>query len=154
MCIAGDGADVDDRQQDDEQHGQQVEGGETPRAYDNGDTGERREEHDDHAGQCDEDAELGGAKFGVGQAEFALQVGVDADVDGHEEVEDEDGQRQVEVHQWRQACPDEHQGFVDAVDGVVEVVAEDGPLGVADAGQGAIEGVAVPVHHQACHAEP
>ena len=53
-----------------------------------------------------------------------------------------------------EAQSDEHQALVDAVDRVVEVIAVDGALGVADPCEGAVERVAVPVDHEAEGCQP
>ena len=102
----------------------------------------------------DDDAEFGGAEFEVGQAEFAFEVGVDADVDGEDKVDGVGQQGKVEMEEGREACADEHEAFVDAVDGVVDIVAVDGALAVADTCQGAVERVAKPVDKQSEGTEP
>lgn len=43
--------------------------------------GQRGEGDKEGVGQYDKQAELCGAQLGVGKAEFALQMGVDADID-------------------------------------------------------------------------
>ena len=105
-------------------------------------------------GNDDNEAELGGAKLDVGETEFAFEVGVDAHVDGQDKVDGKSQEGELEVEEGGEAGTDEHEALVDAVDSVVDIVAVDGTLAVADTCKGAVERVAEPVDDQTGRAEP
>ena len=107
-----------------------------------GETDEKRIDNDE------QQAEFGGAQFGIGEAEFASEMGIDTDIHGHKEVEDENYQSQIEMHKWREAGPDKHETFIDTVNSMVEIIAVYGTLAVADPGQGAVKRIAIPIDHQ------
>ena len=113
--------------------------------------GEENKQRVDHN---DNQPELGGPQLGVRQPELTLEVGVDTDIDGQEKIQNEHRKGEVQIHQRRQAGTDEHEGLVDTVHRVVEVVAVEGPLAVAHTRQGAVERVAVPVDHQSRRTQP
>ena len=81
-------------------------------------------------------------------------MGVDADIDGEDEIDGVGQKGEIEVEEGGEAGADKHEAFVDAVDGVVDVVAVDGALAVEDPREGAVEGIAVPVDYKTEGAEP
>jgi hypothetical protein len=75
-------------------------------------------------------------------------VGLEVRVDRQDEVGDHDHEADGEQHVRRQPEADPDRGGGEGVHEVVEVVAVAGPLGPADAGEGAVERVTEPVHNQ------
>ena len=61
---------------------------------------------------------------------------------------------QIEVQERGEAGTDEHESLIEAVHRVVDIVAVDGTLAVVDAGQGAVQRVAIPVDNHAEGTEP
>ena len=96
-------------------------------------------------GQYYDETEFCGAEFDIGEAEFAFKVCIDAYVDSEGQINGKGKQGQIEVQERGKAGTNEHEPFVYAVNSVVNVVAVDGSLAVANACQGAVERVAKPV---------
>ena len=96
-----------------------------------------------------DDPELSRPHTGICKLEFFLQMGIDADIDGHQQVKNQRKHSYFDVHQSRQTDSDENHHFVDGVDGVIEVVAIDRPLSLAHSGESAVQRVSVPIDDKA-----
>ena len=90
-CIGDGGDDVDERHDGDNDNGYIVQythgDGVTEECVGVADGREGGDGNEEGVGNDDNEAELGGAKLDIGKAEFAFEVGVDAHVDGQDEVE-------------------------------------------------------------------
>ena len=95
------------------------------------------------------DSEFCRTHLRICQPEFLFQMCVDAYVDGHQKVHDQREQGYFKVDETGETYSDEDHHFVDAVDGVVDIISIYRPLRLADAGKGTVKRVAVPVYDKA-----
>ena len=80
-----------------------------------------------------DDTEFSGTESGIGKLEFRPEMRIHADVEGELQVYHQHREGDVQVEEGREAEAYEHQGLVDAVDGMVDVIAVFGPLCIAHA---------------------
>ena len=110
---------------------------------------QRADEDEEGVDKDHYDSEFSGTHLRICQPEFLFQMCVDAYVDGHQKVHDQGEQGYFKVDESGESYADEDHHFVYAVDGVVEVISIYRPLRLADAGEGAVKRVAVPIDDKA-----
>ena len=87
-------------------------------------------------------------------ANSTMQMSVDADVYGKHEIERENHESQIQMHQSGKSDTEDHDELVDCIYRMVQIISIDRPLVLSDPGKCSVQRISVPVHGKSKRAEP